>query len=575
MAVPATVPPPEQQHEIIKELEKSPLFEAGDTAYLVDARWYRNWENRARSGYGTSHSSAIGPINNTVFLDASGKIKKDAVENNDYRYVNEAMWNQLLEWYGGGPPVTAECVFDEHSKVVRVAVRRIPFIARYQDSDIVMTVHKYVKISVLKAQIMEKFNIPKDTPTRLIDFWQNRATGCLQDDELVSRYNIIDDQVIVLDTKNDAGEWKLNYMRSLVVSSTTSSSTIPSNASMSHPSPTFPSPTINSYVPSAGFYSSTGSPTRYSAGFSSGYSTGSSIGYSRSHGPWIGPGICGLVNLGNTCFFNSAVQCLLHTVPLVRHFLTPSWTSEINSHNRLGTQGVLVTSFTNLVTEFYRGTTSVVDPGDLKYQIGRFAEQFAGYEQNDSHELLVYLLDALHEDLNRCRRHPGDASPVVEDVIGDSTNDSSVALRAWSQHRLKNDSFIVDLAHGQLRSRLICPSCNRVSVVFDPYCALTVPLERARSPVRVVFIPLDHRPSVASLQLCPHATDDDVSREVSTFCGRSIRAAIGLISSSFPFTWHVPDLGIATYPGEVYYVFELSGGGGLLCLSHPIDANCR
>lgn len=39
-------------------------------------------------------------------------------------------------------------------------------------------------------------------------------------------------------------------------------------------------------------------------------------------------------------------------------------------------------------------------------QVGRFAPQFSGYQQQDSHELLAFLLDGLHEDLNRIRKKP-------------------------------------------------------------------------------------------------------------------------------------------------------------------------
>ena len=38
--------------------------------------------------------------------------------------------------------------------------------------------------------------------------------------------------------------------------------------------------------------------------------------------------------------------------------------------------------------------------------VGRFAPQFSGYQQQDSHELLAFLLDGLHEDLNRVKKKP-------------------------------------------------------------------------------------------------------------------------------------------------------------------------
>ena len=52
------------------------------------------------------------------------------------------------------------------------------------------------------------------------------------------------------------------------------------------------------------------------------------------------------------------------------------------------------------------GVTSV-SPDDLKAAITKHAPQFAGYSQHDAHELLVFLLDGLHEELNRA----GSASP--------------------------------------------------------------------------------------------------------------------------------------------------------------------
>ena len=42
----------------------------------------------------------------------------------------------------------------------------------------------------------------------------------------------------------------------------------------------------------------------------------------------------------------------------------------------------------------------------FQYAVGRFAPQFSGYQQQDSQELMAFLLDGLHEDLNRIRKKP-------------------------------------------------------------------------------------------------------------------------------------------------------------------------
>ncbi len=48
-----------------------------------------------------------------------------------------------------------------------------------------------------------------------------------------------------------------------------------------------------------------------------------------------------------------------------------------------------------------QGDVSSVTPRAFKAAIASFAPQFAGYAQQDSQELVMFLLDGLHEDLNR------------------------------------------------------------------------------------------------------------------------------------------------------------------------------
>lgn len=38
-----------------------------------------------------------------------------------------------------------------------------------------------------------------------------------------------------------------------------------------------------------------------------------------------------------------------------------------------------------------------------------------------------------------------------------------VAEEAWQRHKMRNDSFIVDLFQGQFKSKLVCPTCSKVT----------------------------------------------------------------------------------------------------------------
>jgi ubiquitin carboxyl-terminal hydrolase 4/11/15 len=53
---------------------------------------------------------------------------------------------------------------------------------------------------------------------------------------------------------------------------------------------------------------------------------------------------------------------------------------------------------------------------------------------------------------------------------------SEAANIAWQNHRARNLSIIVELLQGQLQSTLRCPTCQRVSVTFDPFMYLSLPI---------------------------------------------------------------------------------------------------
>ena len=210
--------------------------------------------------------------------------------------------------------------------------------------------------------------------------------------------------------------------------------------------------------------------------------SGSSYGYgwgsSHENGTPEQRGVVGLRNLGNTCFMNSTIQCLAQSPGLTDYFLNNEYMHHVNKENPLGWKGKVATAWAMLLHDMFSGKYRTVAPRAFKGAIGEVAPRFMGYAQQDSQELLSFLLDGLHEDLNQIKN-----KPATQPVESNGRPDTVVAQEAWKTYLSRNQSKIVDLMQAQYRSELVCPDCGRVSVTFDPYMFLSVPLPTEKHKV--------------------------------------------------------------------------------------------
>ena len=107
------LPDPQTQRTIIKDLELSISMEVGQTWYLIAIQWWRQWREYVQwdSRFVYHRNTHPGPIDNSFLFEPGttnlGRMKMDTF---DYYLANERMWNQLVEWYGGGPPIARKVI---------------------------------------------------------------------------------------------------------------------------------------------------------------------------------------------------------------------------------------------------------------------------------------------------------------------------------------------------------------------------------------------------------------------------------------------------------------------------------
>uniref|UniRef100_A0AAQ5XV98 Ubiquitin carboxyl-terminal hydrolase 2 n=1 Tax=Amphiprion ocellaris TaxID=80972 RepID=A0AAQ5XV98_AMPOC len=174
----------------------------------------------------------------------------------------------------------------------------------------------------------------------------------------------------------------------------------------------------------------------------------------------------------DSCFMNSILQCLSNTHSLRDYCLHNSHRRDLNNNSRTNT--ALMEEFAKLIQTMWTSSSSeAVSPSEFKTQIQRYAPRFVGYNQQDAQEFLRFLLDGLHNEVNRVTVRP---RGTVEDF--DHLPDEEKGKKMWSKYLEREDSKIVDLFVGQLKSSLTCSHCGFCSTVFDPFWDLSLPIAK-------------------------------------------------------------------------------------------------
>lgn len=456
----------------MEPLVAAPL-KAASTYFLINRRWYTEWQQwvghpcvqspqlrpapdpdvsriltperqrpdavdspaNKRSRAHSWTKERPGQIDNYVLLETgpSGSltmIKRGLSELSDYEIVPEDAWNLLFQWYGGGPPIKRRAI-QTASGGVQVELHGLQ-LKVYRSSDqggepLELTEPKQTLVKEFKASVCQEMGLDPEK-VRVWDYFNSKPYALLEKDleKTLEDCKIMDDNPILLEEQNADGTW-----------------TYKENESSS-------------------------------ASLSTGYLASSSADVPTVGKP-LQRGAVGLQNLGNTCFMNSSLQCLSNIPPLRQFFLSGEYEASLN-RRAYKTEGKLAISFEQLLQMMWKDDTVKVAPRNFKWQVGQFAEQFSGYGQQDSMELIEYVIDGLKEDCNRVQG----TKPYVEVKEADGRSDVEVAGEALGTYKLRSDSKIDDLFVGLFKSVVRCPEppekCGRTSVTFDPFLSAKLPL---------------------------------------------------------------------------------------------------
>ena len=284
-------------------------------------------------------------------------------------------------------------------------------------------------------------------------------------------------------------------------------------------------------------------------------------------------GISGLLNLGNSCYLNSILQCLLHLPEFIIYMNSPKLNDDLEynksinkdlSNNEKEKQELhykLVKEFELLIKQIWKGyplkdllksinnheikslegieeksnpnndnnnniiinnnTKYYLEPREFKKILSEAFPQFDGYLQQDAHEVLTSILDSFHLALNKSFNEGG---LLITKSISDINllARKTLSFLADASHRAVNDSFIEDNFFGQLSTIFTCYKCHKkLNETYEPFSSLelTIPVEKNINLYILPLNPTKYEQNKLNMNINDNMSYEDLYNQISKING--------------------------------------------------------
>ena len=179
----------------------------------------------------------------------------------------------------------------------------------------------------------------------------------------------------------------------------------------------------------------------------------------------------GLQNIGATCYMNATLQCLAHIDKFIKYLFGKRKDIKNERYEKK-----LTNSFLEVLENIWENN-SIKDypPNNFKELISKMNPLFAGIQANDSKDLVLFLLETMHNELNKVKN----ANIMYEDDVDQYNFYNS--LQSFTKYFQKNfQSIVSDLFYGMYDSIMKCLNCNIMTHNIQCYNILIIPLEEVR-----------------------------------------------------------------------------------------------